>query len=257
MFLHGYPLNGFQWRGALERLSVHRRCIAPDLMGLGYTLTAADQDLSPRAQTDMLAALLASLSIDNVDIVANDSGGTIAQLFLSQHAGRVRTALLTDCDVQENSPPTALGPFMELARTGRAANEWLSPQLADKALARSNKGLGQAYTNPEHFTDEAIECYFAPLLSSPMRKAQFDQYAVSFEPNPLPAIESALKSSAVPVRIVWGTNDPLFNVSWAHWLDRTLPQSRGIHFVEGAKLFFPEEMPDLIAAEARRLWGVA
>jgi pimeloyl-ACP methyl ester carboxylesterase len=90
-----------------------------------------------------------------------------------------------------------------------------------------------------------------------MRKAQFDQYAVSFEPNPLPAIESALKSSAVPVRIVWGTNDPLFNVSWAHWLDRTLPQSRGIHFVEGAKLFFPEEMPDLIAAEARRLWGVA
>jgi hypothetical protein len=26
--------------------------------------------------------------------------------------------------------------------------------------------------------------------------------------------------------------------------------------VEGAKLFFPEEFPDLIAEEARRLWGV-
>src|SRR6202158_3118850 len=35
LFLHGYPLNGFQWRGALERLSPHRRCIAADFLGLG------------------------------------------------------------------------------------------------------------------------------------------------------------------------------------------------------------------------------
>jgi hypothetical protein len=29
---------------------------------------------------------------------------------------------------------------------------------------------------------------------------------------------------------------------------------RGTRRVEGAKLFFPEEMPDIIAEEARRLW---
>jgi haloalkane dehalogenase len=54
--------------------------------------------------------------------------------------------------------------------------------------------------------------------------------------------------------MVWGTNDQLFDVSWAAWLDRTLPRSRGVRLVEGAKLFFPEEMPELIAAEARQLW---
>ncbi len=37
LFLHGFPLNGFQWRGALDRLSAHRRCLAPDFMALGYT----------------------------------------------------------------------------------------------------------------------------------------------------------------------------------------------------------------------------
>src|SRR5271155_1586938 len=37
LFLHGFPLSGFQWRGAIGRLSPHRRCLAPDLMGLGYT----------------------------------------------------------------------------------------------------------------------------------------------------------------------------------------------------------------------------
>jgi haloalkane dehalogenase len=39
-------------------------------------------------------------------------------------------------------------------------------------------------------------------------------------------------------------------------LDRTFPNSRGVRRVPGAKLFFPEESPDLLAEEARRLWGV-
>lgn len=258
LFLHGYPLNGFQWRGALERLSGHRRCIAADFLGLGYSLTPAEQNLSPQAQTDMLAAFLDVLSIKAVDLVANDSGGTVAQLFVVQHPGRVRTMLLTDCDVDVNSPPVQLHSFIETARAGRAAEVWLAPQLADKSVARSAKGLGGgAYTHPEDFTDEAIEYYFTPLLSSPLRKEQFNRYAVSFYPNPLVAIAPNLKRSTVPTRIVWGTNDSLFDVSWARWLDQTLPHSRGVHFVEGAKLFFPEEVPDLIAAEARKLWGVS
>src|SRR4051812_21910182 len=32
LFLHGYPLSGFQWRGVMDRLRDVRRCIAPDLM---------------------------------------------------------------------------------------------------------------------------------------------------------------------------------------------------------------------------------
>jgi alpha/beta hydrolase fold len=46
VFLHGYPLNGYQWRNIIERLSDARRCIALDLMGAGYTRTALDQAVS-------------------------------------------------------------------------------------------------------------------------------------------------------------------------------------------------------------------
>jgi pimeloyl-ACP methyl ester carboxylesterase len=121
-------------------------------------------------------------------------------------------------------------------------------------VARSEQGCSLFYTNPTNFTDEAIEFYYSPLLSTPLRRTQFNEYAAAFLPNPLLAIEPALKRCTIPTRIVWGTNDFLFNVSWAEWLDRTLPHSRGIRFVEGAKLFFPEEMPELIAEEARGLW---
>jgi pimeloyl-ACP methyl ester carboxylesterase len=104
LFLHGFPLNGYQWRGALERLSPYRRCITADFMGLGYSEAPADGDLSLPAQADMLASLLDHLKIDEVDLVANDSGGLIAQLFVARYGSRVRSLLLTNCDVDENRP---------------------------------------------------------------------------------------------------------------------------------------------------------
>src|SRR5687768_11349160 len=108
LFLHGFPLNGFQWRGALERLSPYRRCIAPDFLGMGYTQVAEGQSCAPEAQVEMLLALLDALSVDSVDVVANDSGGAVAQLLVAQHRRRVRTLLLTNCDAEHDSPPPAL-----------------------------------------------------------------------------------------------------------------------------------------------------
>ena len=255
LFLHGFPLNGFHWRGSLERLSPHRRCLAPDFMGLGYTEVPAGQDLAPQAQADMLAAFLDGLSISAVDLVANDSGGTVAQLFAVQHPARVRTMLLTNCDVHENSPPVQLRNSIAAARAG-TYDQKMQRHLEDRAYARSPQGIGgAAYTDPSSLTDEAIECYFTPLVESPLRKAQVNRYLAAFEPNPLLAIEPALRRSRWPTRMVWGTADPLFPVAWAEWLDRTLPGSRGVRLVEGGRLFWPEEQPDIVAEEARRLWN--
>src|SRR5512133_1563588 len=58
LFLHGLPLNGYQWRGALERLHRYRRCIAPDFMSMGYTETPEAQAITPETQVSMLASLL-------------------------------------------------------------------------------------------------------------------------------------------------------------------------------------------------------
>jgi haloalkane dehalogenase len=72
LFLHGFPLNSFQWRGALPLLSMMRRCIAPDCLALGYTEVAKGQSVAPQAQVAMLSALLDKLSISKVDIVARN-----------------------------------------------------------------------------------------------------------------------------------------------------------------------------------------
>jgi haloalkane dehalogenase len=75
LFLHGFPLNSFQWRDVRPRLAHRRRRIAPDFMGLGYTETEETQEITPETQAEMLAEFLDVLTIKAVDIVANDHIG--------------------------------------------------------------------------------------------------------------------------------------------------------------------------------------
>ena len=256
LFLHGFPLNGFQWRGALERLSPYRRCIAPDFMGMGYTQVAAGQGVGPDAQVAMLVSLLDALGIPSVDLVANDSGGAVAQVLLVRHRQRVRTLLLTNCDVETDSPPPALLPVIELAKQGKFVDQWLAPWRADKALARSSQGIGgMCYADPSQPTDEAIDTYFTPLLASTRSKALAHAYAIGLERNALLGLAASLERSTVPTRVVWGMGDTIFSPESPAYLDRVLGNSRGVRRLEGSKLFWPEERPDLIAEEARLLWN--
>lgn len=258
LFLHGFPLNSYQWRGAFDRLSGYRRCIAPDSMGLGYTQVAEGQSVAPDAQVRMLVTLLDMLSVPTVDVVANDSGGAVAQLFMIRHPERVRTLLLTNCDVEPDSPPPALKPVLDMSRAGTFADTWIAPWVADKNLARSKTGLGgKTYTYPNRLADETIDYYLSPLVSSPQRKALLHAYALGLDPNPLAGIEASLKKMTVPTRILWGTGDDIFSAASPGYLDRTLGNSRGVRQVPGAKLFWPEEFPEIVAEEARRLWGVS
>ncbi|MDE1148479.1 MAG: alpha/beta hydrolase [Azospirillaceae bacterium] len=257
LFLHGFPLNGFQWRGAIDRLATHRRCLAPDFLGLGYTRVRDGQAVTPAAQVAMLAAFLDTVGADTVDIVANDSGGAVAQLFLVRHPERVRSLLLTNCDTEPDSPPAAMGPVLECARAGTYADQWLAPWVLDKALARSAQGLGgMTFSDPAQPSDEAIDYYLGPLVAGPHHKDLVHAYTLGLAPNPLAGIEKDLKRVTVPTRIVWGMADTIFDAAGADYLARTLPNCQGVRRLPRAKLFFPEEYPDVIAEEAKRLWGV-
>src|SRR5215470_13373275 len=118
LFVHGVLLNGYLWRHQLEELSELRRCIAVDLLAHGDTEIAAEQDVSVTANAKMLKEFLDALKVDKVDLVGNDSGGGIAQIFAAMYPERVRTLTLTDCDTHDNWPPEAFKPFLAMAAAG-------------------------------------------------------------------------------------------------------------------------------------------
>ena len=252
LFLHGAPLNGFQWRGAIDRLAPYRRCIAPDFMGLGYSQVPEGQSVAPAAQVAMLAALLDALGVRQADIVASDSGGAVAQMFLVRYPARVRSMLLTNCDTEPNSPPPMIQPVLDMARAGTLADD-TAKWLTDGKLARATFGAA-VYHDPALLTDDIIDYYVAPMVSTPLRRRQYHAFHNALAPNPLAGIEAALRRSTVPVRMVWGAGDIIFPIADAAYLDRVFPRSQGIREIPKGKLFFQEEYPDVIAEEALQLW---
>ena len=73
--------------------------------------------------------------------------------------------------------------------------------------------------------------------------------------NILVGLREQLREWKQPARMVWAMKDVFFGVEWARWLDRNLPGSRGVRQLPEANLFFPEEIPEIIAEEARMFWG--
>lgn len=255
LFIHGFPLNSLHWWRAVDRLAPARRCIALDLLAHGHTRVSPGANVALPDQARMIVAFLDTLGIQAVDLVGNDSGTGIAQLLAVGQPERVRSMLLTNGDVEPDTPPAPLLPVVRLAKAGRFADEVIMPSLRDKEAMRSPQGVGGlTYTVPERLGDAAIEAYFVPLVASAERKAQIDAYAASLDPNPLAGIEAALRACRAPTRIVWGMGDVMFSPEDPAYLDRILPASRGVRAVPDAKLFFPEEMPEIVAEEAVRLW---
>jgi pimeloyl-ACP methyl ester carboxylesterase len=142
LFIHGVPLNGYHWRHVIDRVQHRRRSIAIDLMGLGYSEIAPAQDVSFRAQARMIAEVIDKLGIDRVDLVGNDSGGAIAQIFAASHPERLRSLVLTNCDVHDGWPPPQVLPLIERARNGALAAVF-RPLAEHPDLARERHARGE------------------------------------------------------------------------------------------------------------------
>jgi pimeloyl-ACP methyl ester carboxylesterase len=252
LFVHGVMLNSHLWRHVMERLADRRRCLAVDLMAHGATRIAADQALSFDAQADMLVAFCDSLRLDRVDLVANDSGGGIAQIFAAHHPDRVRSLVLTNCDTHDNWPPKAAEPLWAIAMQGRLG-EIGQRLLSDIAAARA--GFATAYEHPEQVAEETFRTYLEPLFADQQAIRNLERwFRQAHDCRQTVAVAPLLRRLEAPTLIVWGTACVFFPLKWAYWLRGAIPGARPVVELEGAKLFFPEERPDELADALRSFW---
>src|ERR1700688_1032563 len=253
LFVHGVLLNSHLWRHQLADLSDIRRSIAVDLLAHGDTEIASNQDVSVTANAKMLKEFLDALNIDQVDLVGNDSGGGISQIFAALYPERVRSLTLTDCDTHDNWPPEAFKPFLAMAAAGGLRGT-LEAMLSDKSVYRSPQALGPAYEHPEWLSDDSIETYLRPFVKSPQRTHDLERFLAAFDNKHTLAIEPQLKTLKAPTLIVWGTDDVYFPVKWSHWLAQNIPGTRRRVEFKDARIFFPEERWQEFDKELREHW---
>ncbi|MGL5444700.1 MAG: alpha/beta fold hydrolase, partial [[Mycobacterium] stephanolepidis] len=109
VFVHGLFVTSTMWRKVTEPLSQRFRCIAPDLpLGAHTTPMNASADLNPRSVAGLIRELIESLDLDNVTVVATDTGGAITQLLLADGCDRIGRVVLTPCDSFDNFLPISI-----------------------------------------------------------------------------------------------------------------------------------------------------
>ncbi|MFJ4393303.1 alpha/beta fold hydrolase [Pseudomonas sp. NPDC089396] len=253
LFVHGVIVNSHLWRHQLAALADIRRCIAVDLMGHGATQIAPDQSVSFEAQAEMLVEFIDALGIETLDLVANDSGTGIAQIFAARYPHRLRSLTLSNGDVHDNWPPKEFSGFLDMVADG-GLPKTLRSMVDDKSEFRGPNGMEGAYENSSKVSDATIDAYVLPHLISAQRTNDLARFILAFDNSQTIRLEPALKELSVPTLIVWGTGDIFFGKQWSDFLAARLAGPVSQVEIANARLLFPEERPDELNEALRSFW---
>ena len=255
VFVHGLFMSGYMWSKVVDALKGERRCIAYNLPVHGGSDVAADQPLDLASQAEMLGGFCDALGLTQFDLVANDTGGAIAQAFAVRAPERVRSLALTNCEARDWMPSkNELGQLVaQLAEAGQLA-PLVKGFYDDIPMARQS-AFADPYQWPDRISDEELRAIMEPHQATLEAAKEVERFAAALVPQDLAALEPELRRLEVPTIAVWGTSDDIFPIELAHWLRDTIPGFRELVEVEGGKLFWPFERPDDLVPHLLRLWA--
>jgi pimeloyl-ACP methyl ester carboxylesterase len=245
VFLHGIVANGDLWRRVSPRLAGAYRCIVPDWpLGSHELGLHGGVDLSLPGIADLVGEFFAALELEDVTLVANDTGGAVAQWVAIRHSQRVGRLVLTPCDAFGNFLPAVLRHLQLFGR--RPAGLWLVGQalrfrviqrlpiaFGRLTVRRIDRWVMDSYTRPLR-TNSAVRRDFAALV-----RAISSRYTMEAAQR-LPAFTK-------PALVVWSLDDRLFPLAHGHRLAKLLPQGR-LEVIDDAGAFIPEDQPERLAA---------
>ena len=249
VFVHGLFVSGYMWHQVIAELRSERRCIAYNLPHHGGTEVGDDHELSLDANAEMLESFCDALGLDQLDLVANDTGGAIAQALAVRRPERLRSLTLTNCEARDVLPSSAeiAQLVANLAEQGQLAPA-LKAGYDDRDAARKGP-LAATYQWPERFSDDDVRGIMEPHQATLEAARKIERFMGSLDSGQLTALEPALRELELPTLCVWGTGDDIFPLDLAHWLRETIPGCDEVIEIDGGKLFWPfERGPELVAA---------
>jgi pimeloyl-ACP methyl ester carboxylesterase len=248
VFVHGVGVNGDLWRRVAPPLSTRHRCIVPDLpFGAHSHPLREDADLSLPGLARIVADFIEALDLDEVAIVANDTGGAVSQWLVGHHAERIGRLVLTSCDAFEKFPPTPQR-YLELA--GRSAVlMWLVAwSVRFKFVQRLPTAYGWVTQKP--MSDEIMRSYTLPIRSSAGVRRDLARLLQAVERRYMYEAAGALRNFDRPALVLWAEGDKIFPRHHGKLLAELLPQGR-FELVPDSRTFISEDQPERLTARVR------
>lgn len=117
IFIHGAFSSGKTWRKVIPELSENFQCIVPEWPFGGHRIPIVNKmDFSPSGIAELISKFLKALDLQEVIIVANDTGGAYAQIFAAKYGERVSHLILSNCEGFEIFPPNKFKSLQTMAK---------------------------------------------------------------------------------------------------------------------------------------------
>lgn len=212
LLIHGYPTSSFDWRFVWRDLAAHFRLAALDMLGFGLSEKPRDVVYAISLQADYQEALLEHLGVGEAHVLAHDYGDTVAQELLARHNEGTLSFSLKSIVFLNG------GLFPEQHRALPIQKFGLSPLGGLIGLMMTRRRLRKAFDEifgPDtKAPDEEIDAAAAMIAEGGGRFIQHRllRYIPERRDNRARWV-GALKTAAVPLRLIDGGADP---VSGAH-----------------------------------------
>ena len=203
VFLHTAPTSSDDWVGALKVTGG----LAPDLIGFGRSAKGGHLDYSPLGISRFVEALLDTLAVPHVDLVAHGWGAAVAVALARRRPERVRRLVFIDA-----------APALGEARWHRLASLWRRPLVGELLMGAINRPLlarwlRGASASPQTWPDERVEAVWEQFDQGTQRATlRLHRWAT---PDHVQALAQELRRLERPALILWGERDSWFPPSLA------------------------------------------
>jgi pimeloyl-ACP methyl ester carboxylesterase len=233
LFLHGNPDSSDVWRGLIDRLAPHVRCLAPDLPGLGRSSAPAGFDCSLDGMAGFVDGLLGALGIDGpVNLVVHDVGGPYGLAWAVKHPGRVRSLVIMNTMFFSDYRWHRLGRLWRLPLVGELVQALTTRRGFVREMRRGSRRLGREHIHRAY-----------DLVTPAMTRMVLRWYRANDPANYRGWEDRFVALTArVPSLVLWGVHDPYIGLAFSHRFGAAAVE----HFPDCGH-WLPAEAPDEVA----------
>lgn len=250
LFLHGNPTSSYLWRNIIPHVARSRRCIAPDLIGMGRS-EKPDLDYSYADHRRYLDSFIATLGLEKLVLVVHDWGSGLGLDWARRNPERVAGIAA----MEFIQPVKTWADWPEFIR--ELFQNFRTPCVGEKLIIEQNVFIEQVLPAAVHrpLTEAEMQHYRAPYLEPATRKPLWrwpNQLPIAGHPPEIVELCQAyldwLAQSPVPKLLFYGAPGVLVTPAQAIEYGRRWPNCRvvdvgpGLHYVQ-------EDNPHLIGRE--------
>jgi len=250
LFLHGNPASSYLWRNIIPQVARLRRCIAPDLIGMGRS-AKPDIDYRFVDHRRYLEGFIDALGLDRLTLVIHDWGSALGFDWARRHEARVEGLAF----MEFIRPVTSWQDWPEFARG--LFQQFRTDGVGQKLIIEQNlfieKVLPSCVVRP--LGEAEMTQYRRPFLQPASRKPLFrfpNELPIEGAPADVTEIVSAyltwLKQTPIPKLLFWGTPGVLLTPQDAAACAREFPNCRAVDIGPGLH-YLQEDNPALIGRE--------